>query len=77
MNIVYFRDADTNEVLLINKNDWKFEVGQVFNGFWCCISTVTKVELDMQMDSHWENGREVSDLNIIQIVWFKRVPIQF
>ena len=77
MNIVYLRDADTNEVLLINKNDWKFEAGQVFNGFWGCISTVTKVELDMQMDSHWENGREVSDLNIIQNVWVKRVPIQF
>ena len=77
MNIVYLRDADTNEVLFINKNDWKFEVGQVFNGFWGCISTVTKVELNMQMDSHWENGQEVSDLNIIQNVWVKRVPIQF
>ena len=77
MNIVYLRDADTNEVLLINKNDWKFEVGQVFNGFWGCVSTVTNVELDMQIDSHWENGHEISDLNIIQNVWFKRVPIQF
>ena len=77
MNIVYFRDADTDEVILINKNDWKFEVGQVFNGFWGCVSTVTKVELDMRMDSHWENNHEVNDLNVIQSVWFKRVPIVY
>lgn len=77
MSIIYFRDADTNEVILINENDWKFEVGQVFNGFWGCVSTVTKVELDMRMDYHWVNGREVGDLKVVQDVTVKRVPIQF
>ena len=77
MNIVYFRDADTNEVILITENDWKFEVGQVFNGFWGCVSTVTKVELDMRMEPHWENDREVRVLKVVQDVTVKRVPIQF
>ena len=77
MNIVYFRDADTKEVILINENDWKFEVGQVFNGFWGCVSTVTNVELDMRMNHHWVNGREVAELQVVQDVTVKRVPIQF
>ena len=77
MNIVRFRDADTKEVILINENDWKFEVGQVFNGFWGCVSTVTNVELDMRMDPRWKNGREIRDLKVIQDVTVKRVPIEF
>lgn len=77
MNIVYFRDADTNEVILITENDWKFEVGQVFNGFWGCVSTVTKVELDLRIEPRWENDREVRYTKVVQDVTVKRVPIQF
>ena len=77
MSIVYFRDADTNEVFCSNETDWKFEVGQVFNGFWGCVSTVTKVELDMRLDPRWENDREIRDLKIVQDVTVKKVPIKF
>jgi hypothetical protein len=77
MNTVTFKDVDTKEVISSYSNDWKFEVGQVFDGFWGCTSTVTKVELTMELERHWANGGEERNLVVVQIVWVKRVPLEF
>lgn len=76
MNTVTFKDVDTKEIISSYPNDWKFEVGQVFEGFWGCTSTVTKVELTMRLERNWESGKGEKVLVVEQIVWMKRVPIE-
>lgn len=76
MNTVVFKDADTKEFISSHPTNWKFEVGQVFKGFWGCTSTVTEVELRMDLESDWIHGGEVRYLVFVQIVWIKRTPIK-
>jgi len=61
---VSFKDIDTGELLLSNVPcDWKFEVGQVFEGFWGCWSEVRSVDLTLSY---------VENLEVHQMVWVKR-----
>ena len=69
MNNVFFFDAKTKELIdcYYMPNPWKFEVGEVFNGFWGYTSTVTAVELGMTHDN--------DGLHVTQGVFVERVPI--
>lgn len=71
MGDIAFFEEGTNDCFdsYYCKNHWKFEVGQVFEGFWGCTSTVTRVELGMVHES--------GGLMVVQRVWVKRVPIKF
>jgi len=71
---VSFRDIDTNEILLCNcPCDWKFEKGQVFNGFWGCNSTVEKVDLTMEFHTDFDESKR--QLIVHQMVYVKRVSL--
>lgn len=67
-NVVFF-DAKTDELIdcYYMPNPWKFEVGQVFHGFWGYDSTVTKVELGMIHDNN--------SLMVDQKIWVNRIPL--
>jgi len=76
---VIFRDFNSGEILIERTTNWKFEVGQVFEGFWGCNSIVRKVKLGMELDDYYneKTGRVEDDLLVVQNVYVERIPLKF
>lgn len=68
MNVFFFEDK-TNDLIgsYYMPANWEFKVGQVIKAFWGCESTVTKVDIEMQLIGN--------DLIVIQKVWVDRKHI--
>ena len=62
--IVCFKDYTTRETISNYETDFKFEVGQVFKGFWGADSEVKEVELTMELNTN--------KLEVVQIVYVER-----
>ena len=71
--IVVFKDYPTEKIIKQYETDFKFEVGQVFKGFWGADSEVKKVELTMQLDTYTDSHF----LQVVQIVYVERKFFEF
>lgn len=76
---VIFRDFNSGEILIERTTNWKFEVGQVFEGFWGCNSTIREVKLGMELDVNYneKTGKLEDDLLVVQNVYVERIPLKF
>jgi len=76
---VIFRDFNSGEIIDTHTTNWKFEVGQVFEGFWGCNSTVREVKLGMEIDVNYneKTGKLEDDLLVVQNVYVERIPLKF
>ena len=72
--IVVFKDYSTEKIIKQYETDFKFEVGQVFKGFWGADSEVKKVELTMELDTSHTYSHF---LQVVQIVYVERKFYEF
>lgn len=70
--IVCFKDYETCDTIGNYETDFFFKVGQKFEGFWGCNTTVKNVELNMRLDP---NDSRHEKLQVVQIVYVERVSM--